>query len=178
MKTSTLLFDCQQKGFTLLEVMIALVIFSIGLIGLAGLQAVSLENNQIAYSRTMASILAYDMADRIRNNPDADYDGVDTSAPPALPSCTGGLANCNSATMVNFDAAEWAAAVTLAQNNLLNSRGVINRNGNIYTIYIGWNENKVTGAPGAITDCSSFTVVNYECIALVLETYDPTLPTP
>jgi len=57
-----------QRGFTLLEILVAIVVLSIGLLGLAGLQVVSLNNNQVAYYRAIASQQAYDMADRLRAN--------------------------------------------------------------------------------------------------------------
>jgi len=54
-----------SRGFTLLEVLIALLIFSLGMLGLAGLMVVSVKTNQSAYQRTQASFLAQSMADRI-----------------------------------------------------------------------------------------------------------------
>ncbi|HBA32699.1 MAG TPA: type IV pilus modification protein PilV, partial [Gammaproteobacteria bacterium] len=57
-----------MKGFTLLEVLIALVILSVGLLGLAGLQTTGLRNNHSAYLRSQATLLAYDITDRIRAN--------------------------------------------------------------------------------------------------------------
>ena len=57
-----------QQGFTLLEILVAMVVLSIGLLGLAGLQTVSLNNNQVAYYRAIASQQTYDMADRMRAN--------------------------------------------------------------------------------------------------------------
>lgn len=56
------------KGFTLLEVLIAVVILGVGLLGLAGLMMVSVRTNQSAYLRSQASFLAQSMADRMRNN--------------------------------------------------------------------------------------------------------------
>lgn len=58
----------KQSGFTLLEVMVAMVVLSIGLLGLAGLMASSMRNNQGAYHRTQATWLAYDALDRVRAN--------------------------------------------------------------------------------------------------------------
>lgn len=65
------------RGFTLLEVLIALLIFSLGLLGLAGLMVVSVKTNQSAYLRTQASFLAQSMADRMRANTGQinDYNG-------------------------------------------------------------------------------------------------------
>lgn len=56
------------NGFTLLEVMISLLILSIGLLGIAALQANSLKINHGAYQRTQAIFLTYDMMDRLRAN--------------------------------------------------------------------------------------------------------------
>jgi type IV pilus assembly protein PilV len=58
----------RQKGFTLLEVLVAIVVLSIGLLGLAGLMASSLRNNHSAYYRSQATWLAYDVIDRMRTN--------------------------------------------------------------------------------------------------------------
>jgi type IV pilus assembly protein PilV len=57
-----------QRGFTLLEVLIALVIFSLGLLGMAGLLTVSVKTNHSAYLRSQAFLLAQDMADRMHAN--------------------------------------------------------------------------------------------------------------
>jgi type IV pilus assembly protein PilV len=58
----------RYRGFSLLEVLIALLIFSLGLLGMAGLMVVSVKTNQSAYLRTQASFLAQSMVDRIRMN--------------------------------------------------------------------------------------------------------------
>ena len=58
-----------EKGFTLLEVLIALLVLSIGLLGLAALQTTGLRSNQMASMRTPATQLAYDITDRMRANP-------------------------------------------------------------------------------------------------------------
>jgi type IV pilus assembly protein PilV len=55
-------------GFTLIEVLVALVVLSIGLLGVAGLQIVGLRGNLSAASRTQASYLAEDIIDRMRAN--------------------------------------------------------------------------------------------------------------
>lgn len=54
-----------QKGFSLLEVLVSIVILAIGLLGLAGLQSKANEVEMEAYQRSMALMLVQDMADRI-----------------------------------------------------------------------------------------------------------------
>jgi len=58
----------KNTGFSLIEVLVALVVLSMGLLGLAAIQLTGLKNNQSAYFRTSATVLAYDMADRMRLN--------------------------------------------------------------------------------------------------------------
>lgn len=58
-------------GFTLVEVLVALVVLSIGLLGIASLQLSSLRWNNGAAKRSQATLLAYDILDRMRANPAA-----------------------------------------------------------------------------------------------------------
>lgn len=57
-----------QRGVTLLEVLVSLLILSLGLLGYAGLQAVTVKNNHNAYLRSQATTLAYNVLDRMRAN--------------------------------------------------------------------------------------------------------------
>ena len=69
----------KTHGFTLLEVLLATVIVSVGMLTAASLQLKALRQNNSNFVRSQAIILAYDMADRIRANKigAANYDGVD-----------------------------------------------------------------------------------------------------
>ena len=58
----------RQKGLSLIEVMIALAVFSFGLLALAALMASGLKYNTSALHRSYATSQAYDMADRMRAN--------------------------------------------------------------------------------------------------------------
>lgn len=77
----------RARGFSLLEVLVALVILSVGLLGLAALQARSLQFNQDAYVRTQATLLAYDIIDRMRANNDDALDYTNTATPVAGRAC-------------------------------------------------------------------------------------------
>jgi type IV pilus assembly protein PilV len=84
------------RGFTLLEVLIALLVFSLGLLGMAGLLIVSVKTTHSAYLRTQASFLAQSMADRMRANMpriwtgdyNTDYPTGDTDPCDAGATCT------------------------------------------------------------------------------------------
>jgi type IV pilus assembly protein PilV len=56
------------RGFTLVEALVALVVLSVGLLGVAGMQLSSLQTNSTAFQRTQATFLAEDIADRMRAN--------------------------------------------------------------------------------------------------------------
>lgn len=58
-----------QGGFTLVEILVTVVLISVGLLGIAALQLTTLRGNQESYVRSQASVLAGDILDRIRANP-------------------------------------------------------------------------------------------------------------
>lgn len=57
-----------QRGLTLIEVLVTVVVLSVGLLGVAAIQSFSLQSNQAAYERTQATNLAYEFADFLRVN--------------------------------------------------------------------------------------------------------------
>jgi type IV pilus assembly protein PilV len=58
----------RQSGVTLIEILITLLILAVGLLGLAALQGLSLQTGQVAYQRTQAVNIAYEVADFARAN--------------------------------------------------------------------------------------------------------------
>lgn len=68
MKT-TMRSHSKQKGFTLLEALVAFLILSVGMLGIASLQVVSLKAGKTAVIRTVAVIKVEEIMERIRNNP-------------------------------------------------------------------------------------------------------------
>jgi len=139
----------KYSGFTLIEILITLIIMSIGLLGMASLQMNSLRSNQGAYLRSQASMLSYDMADRMRANAErgiaGDYNGFDTAGTvPTDPGCMDSVAGCTAAQQSDTDKFEWASRVngTGAGIALLpDAKGTITRGaGNLFTIEIDWTE--------------------------------------
>ena len=82
-----------SRGVTLVEVLVAMLVFSLGLIGAAGLMAMAARANQTAYLRTQVSFLAQNMAERMQANLmgvwNGDYDGAypDASAQDCAAGC-------------------------------------------------------------------------------------------
>ena len=103
-----------DSGFTLVEVLISVIVLSIGLLGLAGLQASSLKNNNSAYLRTQATLLANDMLDRIRSNMEGvrlgNYDNLYQGQTLTNPGCIS--TGCNPTTLAQYDAWDWNSDVS------------------------------------------------------------------
>ncbi len=107
----------RQGGFSMIELLVAVLVMGIGVLGITGLQMVSLQNNRGALLRSEAVVLAYDMMDRIRANPvgtpigsGSDYAGVVIGGgPPNSSNCN--ASECTSAQMVEFDQAVWKCAL-------------------------------------------------------------------
>ena len=150
-------------GFTLLEVLIALLVLSIGLLGLAALQTTGLRANQMASMRTLATQFTYDITDRMRSNPAgvAAGDYVITRAQvPASPAVT----------IADTDLADWRANLT----RLPNGRSDITQCDtttapacaqltHIVTVY--WNESR---DPTTSTfNCPPLTAADFRCYRLL-----------
>lgn len=126
-------YDC---GFSLIEVLVALVVLSVGLLGLAALQSTATQFNASAYSRSQATILAYDMADRIRANREAALDGDYTSPyPGTLPTCNDAVAG----TVAQQDLAAWRRSLACS---LPSGNGAVDYDAgtDVVTISVTWDE--------------------------------------
>ena len=94
----------RQRGFSLVEVLIALVIMSVGMLGIAGLFVQGMQAGRTSVLRHHAVTLAGDVADRIRANPRA---GVAYEGAGADNACVGYGTNCNEASMAAHDVLLW-----------------------------------------------------------------------
>ena len=129
-------------GFTLIEVLVALVVLSIGMLGIAALHVEGLRSARTALTRTTAVTLASDMADRIRANRTAtiEYNAVVTSADTDA-NCEPNGPGCTVAELAHHDKAVWLGAI---QGALPDGPGTIDcddaEDPATYTITISWSE--------------------------------------
>lgn len=96
------------RGVTLVEILIAIVILSFGLLGVAALQGRGLQSSHDAYLYSQAAALAYDIGERMRvNRARAVLGGYNTAfgVSPVAQNCT--TATCNSTTMALYDLYDW-----------------------------------------------------------------------
>lgn len=125
-------FHNRQRGMTMIEVLVSIVVFTFGLLGIAGLLVVGIKSSYSSQQRSSATQVAYDIMDRVRsNNVGANAGSYNKSVTdPAAPeytttqaSCVGAIqatstnTGCTSAQMAQNDLAEWRTSLRAALGN-------------------------------------------------------------
>ncbi|WP_232463671.1 type IV pilus modification protein PilV [Methylovulum psychrotolerans] len=145
-------------GFTLIEVLVTMLLLSGGMLGFAALQGVSLKNNQKALQHSIATQLAYDLADRMRANHDPSgsplagpvYASLSPANAVQQPACIpmgAGTAGCPRDIMAQNDLFEWYQSATLNTQlpgviaSVVNA-GATATGSTMYTITINWDSNR------------------------------------
>lgn len=93
-----------ERGSSLVEVMVALFVLAIGLLGILAMQSTSMRFNQSAYSYSQAVYLANDMAEKIRAN-FAQANNYGGPIPNEGTNCE--ATTCNAADLITWDKYEW-----------------------------------------------------------------------
>lgn len=132
-------------GFTLIEVLIALVVLAIGMLGIASLLLNGLQSSRIAVLRTQAVVLAADMGDRIRANRTAGAayaltEGTELASPGKACNAPG---QCSATDVAALDLYAWQQSVLRALPGAQTAIAVVPvgaLNSNVYTISIRWTQ--------------------------------------
>jgi len=180
----------KQTGFTLIEVLISLIILAIGLLGLSSLQLTALQRNTSAYNRSLATSLAYDIADRMRANKGATNGDAYLTAigdgPSGATSCIDN--GCDAAGLAAYDLDEWKCQLgshndddacdpggtgTRLQGSLPNGVGQITRDGANFIITIMWDDER-NGVAVNAGNCGVDPETNATCFSVEFE--PPTIP--
>jgi len=156
----------REKGFSLLEVMIAMVIFAVGILGLAGMQVIALENSYESISRNQAIILAYSMSDRMLANRQAKNSYLISNNATATLNSNCNTIKCNSTEIVAFDLSQWKQNLS---SQLINGSGEITGAFPSYTVTVHWDEDR-TGATGI--NCPPIGVGDLRCYQLVVQLWN------
>lgn len=145
----------RQQGTTLIEVLVSLLILSFGMMGMAGLQNVSLRANQLAYFRTQATTFTLDVVERMRANLTGVDSGNYNNVAGADTAACFTVAGCTSAQMAGQDIFDWSAGITAAlplgdsvvcldstPNDGTTGAKACDNTGVMYAIKIWWDDNR------------------------------------
>lgn len=152
----------RSGGFTLIEVLVTMFVAAIGLLAVAGLQAMSKKFNYDAVQRTAASGLAQSMVETLRGNPgqlDA-YVTNDASAVTAGVDCAAVTVQCTPAELAAYDLYRWslslagaeAQAESIAAGGLVEPTGCVFKDSatqGLYVVAIAWRGITGLSAPGS-----------------------------
>jgi type IV pilus assembly protein PilV len=136
----------RSRGITMVEALVALVVISVGMLGIAGLYLSSLQAGRSANLRVQAVNLASEMADRIRANRNGRNAYVLAAGTlPAAVTCSGAT-DCTPAALAQSDQNVWVTAIRAALPGVPNANGAIAFTDNPgatperYDITITWRE--------------------------------------
>jgi type IV pilus assembly protein PilV len=152
-----------QRGATLIEILVTLVIIAFGLLGMAGLQAQLQVSGVESYQRSQALLLLNDMANRIAANRNNAASYVTGTSSPTGTSATCGTVSGTS-TRAEIDMSEWCNSLLGAAEvsgtdkvgAMIGARGCIVQSGtNDYRIEIAWQGLSPLGTPPAGLACGA-----------------------
>jgi type IV pilus assembly protein PilV len=132
----------RQAGFSLVELMIALIVLSIGLLGVAKLSLSSVQANGSAYMRSQATELIQEIVDDMRaNQPQAIAGGynIAMTSTIAAPGTNCETTTCTAAQVATFDVATWVNRLNATNGGALPSGAG--------SITVAQLNNPVTGSP-------------------------------
>lgn len=138
-----------NMGVGLIEVLVSLLVLSVGLLGMLGLQTKVMQFNQGALYQTRATVLAKDIMDRMRANPQKAnlYVTNFDAAIPSYTDCTNNTVTCNTTQLADYDLAEWKNSIARV---LPDGKGQILTNGNpanlVYIITLQYDDSRSVGA--------------------------------
>jgi len=132
----------RQTGFSLIEILVTVIIMSVGMLGLVGMQIWNVKNINNSQYQTLATFYAYDMADRIRSNKagmdNGDYDALDGTE--VDPACSPGCSPANTAQLHSFQLNSQLSANAEDGGLPGVSSGTVTANGDFLDISISWQQ--------------------------------------
>lgn len=126
----------RQRGTSLIEVLIAVLVMAVGALGVAAMQVVSLRNSQSALERTQVAVATYSILDSMRANRTAATQGFyDTDLTCTVPTTNDSL--------VGSDLSRWYTELQQGINT--NACASIDCVGDVCTVVVQWNDERATG---------------------------------
>ena len=147
----------KQKGVGLIEILLAVVVLSIGFLAAARMQVEGMQANQVALFSSQANFMLRDISDRMRANPrgveDGAYDNMSTMTNANLPNCITAQTACSPAQLAQADLYAWRSKLyappgslnfvpSLPSSASIAARGLITFDpaSNAYALSMFWSE--------------------------------------
>lgn len=129
-----------QRGFSMLEILITLVIIATALLGTAGLQVYAMRMGQSGQFRTQAVFLASDLAERMEANKAAAVAGgyVNSNATVVATGLNCLTSACDSSNLALYDLNQWRASVASLPQSTWTVTRTVAGNPSTYSITINW----------------------------------------
>lgn len=146
----------RQSGLSMIEILITILILAVGFLGVAGMQLLNLKTVNNTQYRTLATLHAYDMAERMRTNVDGVSGGFYeiSTRPSSASSCT----TCTAQQLAEMDAYQWNNQIRVYGSSpsvadLPNGQGTVaNVSGtDFYDITVSWQEQSRDSGVQAVT---------------------------
>jgi type IV pilus assembly protein PilV len=155
----------RQRGDTMIEVLVTIIIIAVGVLGAAALQVTTLKNLSSSHSASVAAIVAQDFSERMRANPDAALAGDYThSEKPAGSAADCVTAPClTAAALALYDKETWWAQVTAVLPSGSGEVAPIAVGSNIFVLTVRWDEDR-SGSTG--DTCPKAAETDLECFQL------------
>lgn len=163
-----------NRGFTLIEVLITLFILAIGVLGVVALQTSTFRQLQVSHNAGIASMLASEIADRMMANSTQALAGAydHTASDGEPPSCD--TATCTDAQLAIYDVSIWQTRITgniasgtRTPGSLPSGSGSVAQIGttNEFSVTVRWDDD-LSGSTG--TDCPPLDDTDMECLQLTV----------
>ncbi len=149
----------RQRGDTMIEVLVTVIIIAVGVLGAAALQITTLKNLSSSHSASVAATVVEDFSERMRANPIAALadDYVHTAAPAAFPDCVANA--CTPPQLAVYDMGSWWVQLTRL---LPVGSAQVTRNAgtNTFVLTVRWDDDR-SGSTG--TNCPTQSTNDLEC---------------
>jgi len=152
-----------QPGFTLIEVLITVVIFGVGVLGVAGLNLSGQKTNQKAYQNLLATWKAQELVEMIRANPAnaASFLKSYTDVPSGASDCAAN--SCSSTAIASYDLQSWHGS--LGDALPATTQGAVYSSGGDYVVYVIW-DSRSDGQSCQISEHSGSPTLLLACVQM------------
>ncbi|MBC6904637.1 type IV pilus modification protein PilV [Saccharophagus sp. K07] len=148
-----------EVGSSLVEVVVALFVLAVGMLGVLSMQVKSMQFNQSAYYYTQAVYLANEILEHMRSSPgiaNTYLIGLEEAAPTASKNCNDTSVTCSPAELRNFNLKQWRDNVT---STLVSGKASVQRVGDFYAITVQFDDSRSSTKKDGTPELSEYVLM-------------------